>query len=416
MNKELLDYINEPRNSRYNFNLGYWYEKQNHISPAVSFYIRSAEYTDDINIRYEALIRVFFCYDKAGGRDQTSETTLRQAITLCPKRAEAYFLLAQFYEYKQKWIDAYTFASLALEFVDKNHEVMADTNYPGFHVFYFLKACSAWHIGKPNESRKLYRFILDNCVSKLDDSYKAILQNNLSRLGVGSEKVAIRKYRKSTHKLKFSFDYLDQIEENHSQAYQDICALIMNEGKPGTYLEIGAAHPFTVNNTALLENFGWKGIGLEIDDVLIQKYSQFRQNKVIKQDALNCDYEKLILEILGFGNKDYIDYLQVDVEPPKNTFLALASLPFEKYKFKFITYEHDYYTDVSRLYREKSRKFLQSYGYQLLINDVSPIYDCNFEDWWYHPDLVNKEVVDILTHVDLNTIHNIEHVFLIDGV
>lgn len=413
MNKELVDYINDTRNARVNFNFAYWYEKQGHLSPAISFYIRSAEFTEDVNLRYEALVRVFFCYDKAGRRDNTSETTLKQAICLCPKRPEAYFLLAQFYEYRQKWIDAYTFACLGLDMAEKNYNVMPNTNYPGDYVFYFLKACSAWHIGKPNESRKIYQHVLNNEVNKLSEQYKNLLQANLSQLGVGPEKVAIRKYRKNKNKLKFQFDYLDKIEENHSQAYQDICALMMNEGKPGTYLEIGAAHPFTANNTALLENFGWKGIGLEIDDMLIQKYSHFRKNKVIKQNALECDYEKLMQEILSFTDKNYVDYLQVDVEPSKNTFTTLTLIPFEKFKFKFITYEHDHYVDVSRLYREKSRRFLQSYGYELLINDVSPIGDCSFEDWWYHPELVNKETLSFLKNVNLDTVNNIEDIFLL---
>lgn len=404
MNKELIDYLKEPRNARFNFDLGHWYEKQNHVAPAVSFYIRAAEFAEDVNLRYEALLGVFSCYDKAGGRDQTSETTLKQAITLCPKRSEAYASLAQFYEYRQKWIEAYTFACIGLEFANNTSE----TN----HQFLFLKACSAWHIGKPDESRTLYRYILDNHLDELNDSYKSILQNNLSTLGCGPPSVALRKYKKNTHKLKFSFDYLDKIEENYSQCYQDICAMILNDGQAGTYLEIGAADPFSGNNTALLEKFGWKGIGLEIDNDFVQKYSASRNNKILKENALECDYDKLILEILSFSDKDYIDYLQLDIEPPKNTFLALASIPLEKYKFKFITYEHDYYADVSRLYRDKSRKFLENYGYRLLINDVSPINDYPFEDWWYHPGLVSEDIVNLVKHVDFSLINNVENIFI----
>jgi len=412
MNKELIDYINEPRNGNINFSLARWYEEKGHLAPAVSFYIRAAEFSEDVNLIYEALVRVFLCYDKAGERDITSETTLKQAISLCPRRPEAYFLLAQFYEYRQKWIDAYTFSCLAMDLAEKKYDVMPNTEYPGDYVFYFLRACSAWNLGKSDESRKIYHNILDIMVHDLNKRYKDLLQTNLSLIGVGSEKTTIRKYSKNKHRLKFDFDYLDKIEENYSQAYQDICAVILNEGKPGTYLEIGASKPFIGNNTALLELFEWNGIGVEIDENLVNEYNQQRKNKSIKQDALDCDYEKLILEILSSSDKNHIDYLQVDVEPSKNNFMTLVLLPFEKYKFKFITYEHDYYSDVYKIYREKSRRFLFSHGYELLINDVSPINKKSFEDWWYHPDLIDDSLLSAIKNVNMDLVHDVEEIFI----
>jgi hypothetical protein len=89
-----------------------------------------------------------------------------------------------------------------------------------------------------------------------------------------------------------------------------------------------------------------------------------------------------------------MDYLQIDCEPPATTYKILTSIPFEQYRFAVITFEHDYYVDASRKYRDLSRKFLQSMGYILAVNNISPDDNSSFEDWWIHPELVKTEVFD----------------------
>ena len=61
-----------------------------------------------------------------------------------------------------------------------------------------------------------------------------------------------------------------------------------------------------------------------------------------------------------------------------------------------ITYEHDYYTDITKSYREKSRQFLKSHGYILVASNIAPDDSCAYEDWWVHPDLVDKEIINIM--------------------
>jgi hypothetical protein len=100
------------------------------------------------------------------------------------------------------------------------------------------------------------------------------------------------------------------------------------------------------------------------------------------------DYDSILV---GLG--EVVDYLQIDIEPPKNTFEAMLAIPFEKYKFRVITYEHDHYADVSGTYRDKSRRFLSNLGYKLVVNDVSPNDNCSFEDWWVMEDLVDTDMV-----------------------
>ena len=112
---------------------------------------------------------------------------------------------------------------------------------------------------------------------------------------------------------------------------------------------------------------------------------------ILCKDALDVDYDELLSE---FSEERVWDYLQLDCEPSKTTFEILLSIPFEKWKFAIITYEHDHYVDMTGSYREKSRRFLKAQGYELAVNDVSPNDNSPFEDWWYHPDLIDQSVLD----------------------
>lgn len=412
MNELLVKYVNNCENAEINFQMGKWYEKQGYISPAVSFYLRAAEFAEDVNLRYESLIKVFCCYDKAGGRDNTTQTTLKQAIALSPSRIEAYFLLAKFHEYRQNYIDAYMNASIALSLLPQQTEpVLNDIDYDGDFALYFLKAHSSWHIGKPDQARSTYKYILDNMIDKLNKPYKDLLQTNLSCLGSGSPSKAVRKYKRSENKLRYSFKGSENIEQNYSQVYQDICVLTLLDGKRnGTYLEIGSADPYHGSNTALLEEFGWTGIGIELKEQDANAHKAYRKNLVLCENALESDYDAILAQISP--DSKVIDYLQVDIEPAKNTFMALVLLPFNKYKFRFITYEHDHYTDITQSYRQKSRMFLESLGYKILVNDVVPFGEYSFEDWWYHPDLVDEDRVKLIQNSDLNKVHNVEDIFV----
>jgi hypothetical protein len=78
----------------------------------------------------------------------------------------------------------------------------------------------------------------------------------------------------------------------------------------------------------------------------------------------------------------------------------MERIPFDKYKFAVITYEHDHHIDMTRSYRDKSRKFLEERGYELLVGNVSPDEISAFEDWWIHPDLINKNIARDMKNVN----------------
>jgi hypothetical protein len=209
----------------------------------------------------------------------------------------------------------------------------------------------------------------ENYLDKLDNTYKALLESNIAKIGLLPEKDSVKPYTKNNlTRLKYSFNNLEDIDKNFSQAYQDIFVLSALNGKMnGSYLEIGSSDPYKNNNTALLENkFAWSGIGLECDEHMAQLYKKHRRNPVLCVDALIVDYAKLLQKY--FPQQNTIDYLQLDIDPPKNTYEVLLSMPFNKYQFAVITYEHDYYIDISKSYRNKSREYLNSLGYKLIAS------------------------------------------------
>lgn len=141
--------------------------------------------------------------------------------------------------------------------------------------------------------------------------------------------------------------------------------------------------PVFRNNTKLLEDFGWMGISIDADSNLTEKFAKERKAKVIAGDATKLDYESLI-------DKNY-DYLQIDVDPASVSFEVLLKIPFEKYRFGVITFEHDAYrgSDI----RDRSRQYLRSFGYKLVAGDIAYNRHDSFEDWWIHPDLVDPKIV-----------------------
>lgn len=411
--KELKNYITDPNNDNNNFYLGLYYEKQKHYSPAASFYLRCAELTGDMDLRYESLLRMYLCYKNLGNRDFTCDTILKQAISLCPTKPEAYFLLTQYHESRSEWSSVYSYSCIALENCKRISNLITDINFPGFYALLFQKAAASWWIGKSKQCRQLYQTLLNEHIDSMSEFYKTLLENNLSRLGSGPESQAIRTYSQSLkHNFRFSFDGLDGIKNNFSQVYQDMFILTMLNGKKnGTYLEIGAAEPYKNSNTALLETiFGWTGVGIEYNSDFTNAHKQQRKNSVFCTDALIVDYNKLLDKY--FPNISNIDYLQLDIEPPRNTYEALISIPFDKYKFAVITYEHDYYVDITRSYREKSRDYLESKGYQLVVPNISPDKNSPFEDWWVHPDLVDQNRIKTIIKHTLPDINPVEKLFL----
>jgi len=407
-------YLNDPNNPQTNIDMGLFYYNIGQTAAAVGFFIRAAERSDNDDLQYECMMLCADCFDKQGTRGISVKGMLKHAVSINPRRPEAYLKLAlaeEMTDVASNWFDSYMVSGLALEFCDFDLEPLQySTTFVGRYALLFQKAHTAWWCGLTDESRDILVDLHENYQDQMNQHYKDLVQQNLVTVGeIEQPPETVQQtpnfavYDKSKHnRLRCKFKLSQSIEQNYSESYQDMFVLAMVDGKrEGTYLEIGSCRPFYGNNTALLETqYGWKGVSLDYEEQFVELFKSERKNHCYCKDATSVNYDALLQ---ANDMPTVIDYLQVDCEPPGVTFDALLNIPFEKYKFRVITYEHDYYADDTKSFREKSRNYLESQGYVLVVDNVSPDDSRPYEDWWAHPDLVDAEILAQMMQVDGRT-------------
>lgn len=387
LTKFLNAYAANPENPGLNYNLALEYENINQTASAISFFLRAADRAEDKNLAYAAMLKIGLCFEKQGNRGNSVRGAYLHALNLLPYRPEAYYFLARHYEKANDHVLGYSFAQQGLTIADFNQiPLHSFTEYKGEWMLLFQKMVSSWHWGKDKECRELLQELKKH-KHNFDHAHWQAVQRNLLYVGGGTAEEVFHPYHAAEHsKLRYKFPGSETIVRNWSQVFQDMFVLsIFNGKKNGTYLEIGAGDPEWGNNTKLLEEWGWTGIGIEKNKELCIKYNKQRKNRVLEKDALKVDYFSLCKSI---SNNNIIDYLQLDCEPSQITYEIMRMLPFDKVKFGVITYEHDDFVDLSGQYKPLSREFLQSKGYILVVSDMSGSGRNSFEDWWVHPEVV----------------------------
>ncbi len=401
MNKELIDVCLNPEDPNASWRLARWYEEQGQYAPAHTYYQRCSERIQDDIGAYRALIRSSICYKNQGSRDFTAKASLENCIALLPQRPEAYFFLSELYEQRKDWQNSYLYAQIGEQWCTDDLVDIDIPEYPGKYGHIFQRAVVGWHWGKNYECRELFQVLVNEYWDVMNDEHRNLTEKNITSLGCGPVEVSHTRYKKEDHSLlRYKFPGSENLANNCSQIYQDMFTLSILDGKRnGTYLEIGGGDPYHGNNTAVLEKqYGWKGVSLEWDNDLYNKYREERSNPIFAMDALDStlDYGDFIDEHL---NTNVVDLLQLDIEPARKTYELLDKIPWDRYKFRVILYEHDYYVDVTRSFREKSRKRLSELGYVMVVNDMSADGKSTFEDWWVHPDMVDPELVRRMTSI-----------------
>jgi hypothetical protein len=388
--QEMIEaFINNPEDVEINYKLGIYYHSIGQTASALSYYLRCAERSEDPLLQYECLLRGAMCFHSQGTRNLTVKGMIQHAIALQPKRPEAYYLLSRHHEKHDvdgHWMDSYMVASIGDSICDLNSPPLrTNIDYPGKFAVKFQKAVSSWWCGLCDESSKIFLDLYNNY--QLDDNHKELVFNNLKMMNAIEP---FPTYDQSKHiKLRHRFPSSVSIGKNNSESYQDMFVLSMLDGKKdGHYLEIGAGDPEYGNNTLLLEKeFGWNGIGLDLSEEFVAAHNRIRKNKCLLKDATNINYDNFLN---GLGFPTTIDYLQIDCDPPEVSYNILLTIPFDTHKFAVITYEHDYYCDETKSFRDKSRKYLESYGYIRVVGNISPEGKNPYEDWWVHPNLINR--------------------------
>lgn len=183
---------------------------------------------------------------------------------------------------------------------------------------------------------------------------------------------------------------------NAAQFQDDFVLSLLNHKRGGYFLDVGSAHASHCNNTYYLENFDWNGICIEFDSKYNSSYSG-RKCKYLNEDATKISYSNLLIEN-NFPKE--IEYLSLDID--ELSYNVLQILPFDEYKFKVITIEHDFYLHGG-LYRDKQREILLKNGYMLLCEDVLVEQSGSnppkttvepFEDWWIKSEFFTNELIE----------------------
>lgn len=186
LNVALYEFLLDTENPSLNYNLALEYDALNQTASAITYYLRSAERTEIVEDAYECLLRVGNCFNKQGNRKNSVQKTYKQALTLMPKRPEAYLCLAKFFEINNENADAYVFADLGLKLCDFNLPALrGNVCHPLTDCYSGLlleKAICSWGWGKNDETRQLFKLIHENYYDTFNVDYQQIIKNNLVKI------------------------------------------------------------------------------------------------------------------------------------------------------------------------------------------------------------------------------------------
>jgi hypothetical protein len=176
----IFDLSKKPFNPELNFAVAVEYEQLNQTASAVSFYLRTVEYSNKVNdpMVYASLLKMAHCFNDQTDRLHTVSNCLLQAIAYWPERPEGYFLLSQFHERQSQWQECYTHAEIGLHRATYP-ALPVDVSYYGAYCLEFEKAVSAYWVGRKKESVELLHKLASMDIAP---EYKTTVQHNLDRI------------------------------------------------------------------------------------------------------------------------------------------------------------------------------------------------------------------------------------------
>jgi FkbM family methyltransferase len=384
----LTEYSLDTENAEHNFALGLWYEKEGHTAPALSYFLRCAERSEDNDLAYEALIKGSHCYERQGERGGSARGMLFQAQAFRPDRPEAYYLLSNYARKREWWQDCYLNADLGLRFCDFNlPPLRTDIGYPGRYGLLYEKALSSWWWGKGDQSREILESIKENYELPEND-YNAI-NEALEKMG-GSKKVQEPKQEEVKIEVK-DFNYPENFNWS-DLTYEDIITIereVVHEKvyrfwkdvkKDDVVLDIGASvGAYTIS---ILDQKPKKVYCVEPSKKLLKtlvencydKVLEYKENPLV---CINCgivDNEGDKINIFGGDNSfsgmtfkkliedysiDHIDYMKIDCEGGEYSIFREENMDFLLNKVDFIAMEvHLNYEGCREKFKNLRDKYL----------------------------------------------------------
>lgn len=184
--------------------------------------------------------------------------------------------------------------------------------------------------------------------------------------------------------------------QSHSQAGQDRFVyelLVKPEGLlSGTFLDIGSNDPNEINNTIALEQLGWRGLLIDLNEHFAGPSGKGRTSPFLVADAVTIDWSEALRAIRHDVNNFYIDYVSLDVDEAQLD--ALRNLLNCGVRFRVATVEHDAYR-FGEGRKRALRELMALHGYTLLTADVCMNHQLvAFEDWFVDAQTVNMQVAE----------------------
>lgn len=174
-------------------------------------------------------------------------------------------------------------------------------------------------------------------------------------------------------------------------------------GHSGYFLDLGSAHPILGNNTIMLEKAGWKGLLFDVNVWAIQEAARCRMARGVVVDLRVDSIEPmLIADHAPF----VIDYISFDVDGA--TLDAIEKFPFERYGFKFMTFEHDLYCGSMEKKNAMLDRLLDFPAYEMIAENVCFKDESGnarpFEDWYVDTDFYPSALLDRVQSI--NQLHS----------
>lgn len=154
LKSKIIDYCANTSDHIAMFDLAREYEFLGQTATAVSFYLRSAEFTSDDVLSYECLLRIGLCFEQQKNRDYSVVGRYYHAAALCPTRPEAYYCLANHNFSKNNWVDALMFINLCIKMCESTDIILATfRNTWSIFEFKYLRAVCLYEMGNIVESK-----------------------------------------------------------------------------------------------------------------------------------------------------------------------------------------------------------------------------------------------------------------------
>jgi predicted O-methyltransferase YrrM/tetratricopeptide (TPR) repeat protein len=210
----LIEYILDPENPETNFNLATEYFSIGQTAAAISFFLRCADRSgDDLDLAYECLLHIGTCFDLQGNRFEHVRCMYKHAMSILPKRPEAYYKLANFQNWHNQYQDAYYLCKQSLENCDfDSPKLRLECGYPGKWGILYEKVVSSWWWGKTEEHKEGLLDLRNMYFNDLDDYHKNFVQTKIKNLNIEVEEKNMDKLEIGRKKIIDCFRFFNEKE------------------------------------------------------------------------------------------------------------------------------------------------------------------------------------------------------------